>query len=125
MRIIFVGMYNKPGKMPLCGSTKTGKLLKRITDKLPWDVGIMKTNLYDVEYYPSSSGEKRAFALEWHERINPLKNDIIILLGAEVHRNFVNRENIIIKLAHPSSMWSYEDMNEYIAKAINLINQTK
>lgn len=120
MEIIFVGMHNKPNRMPLCASTKSGKLINRICKGLPEDIKVLKTNLYDVDYFPLK--EKYELALDWHERINLDYDDIIILLGAEVHQNFNNiYNNIIIKLAHPSSMWSHKNMNNYVLQAIEQI----
>jgi hypothetical protein len=45
MRVIFVGMHNKPGMEPLDSRTKSGKLIDRIINELPIDC--IKTNLYD------------------------------------------------------------------------------
>ena len=85
MKIIFVGMHNKPGVMPLCTSTKSGKLIRKIYNELPKEIGILKTNLYNIDYYPIQL-EKYNLALDWHHRINLEFDDIIILLGAEVHK---------------------------------------
>ena len=121
MRIIFVGMHNKQNLMPLCASTKSGKLIKRICNELPRNVEILKTNLYNIDYYPLQL-EKYNLALDWHFRIDQKHDDIIVLLGAEVHKNFNNVNSLnVIKLAHPSSMWSHEDMNNYVSCATSQI----
>ena len=110
MRIIFVGIYNKPNTKPLCKSTKTGKLLNRITEQIKCDT-ILKTNLYNVEYCPKEWREKQSLAIDWHKRVEPQSDDIIILLGAETHKWFLNTGFTIIKLAHPASKYSHESIN--------------
>lgn len=110
-------MHNKPGTMPLCGSTKTGKLLKRIIDKFP-ELEFQKTNLYDVEYYPRDREDKQDLAIDWHKRIEPGNNDLIVLLGAEVHKWWYNTGLNVIKLAHPASKRSHVDMDEYVSRAV-------
>lgn len=113
MRLIFVGMHHKPGKIALCSSTKSGKLVDRIAEGFTH----IKTNLYGVEYYPKTLSEKEELAYDWISRINPSESDIIVLLGAEVHKNFVHKSNRIIKIAHPTSQYSHEQMNEYVLKS--------
>lgn len=113
MRVIFVGMHNKPHKSPLCSSTKSGKLVDRIADGITH----IKSNLYDVDFYPKSEQQKRELAIDWIIRVDPAEKDIIVLLGAEVHKNFVHESKRIIKIAHPASQFSHEQMNEYVLKA--------
>ncbi|MFA6571710.1 MAG: hypothetical protein WCT77_10820 [Bacteroidota bacterium] len=123
--IIFVGMHNKPNKAPLCSSTRSGKLIDKIinsSDLAP--VECLKTNLYNIDYYPKNYQQKVELAFDWHNRIQyDFMNDIIVLLGAEVHEYFISTKlfNKIIKLAHPSSMRSHIEMNDYVIRAINLI----
>jgi hypothetical protein len=120
MKIIFVGMHNKPMKMPLCSSTKSGKLVNRIIEALK-PIECQKTNLYDVEYYPKRE-EKFNLAMNWHERIEPKLGDVIVLMGAEVHENYVqNMFDKVVKIAHPSSKRSHEAMNEYVISAVEKI----
>lgn len=113
MRIIFVGMHNKPDKIALCSSTKSGKLVDRIAEGFTHK----KTNLYNVEYYPKSEQEKYELAIDWVNRVDPAESDVIVLLGAEVHRNFIHKSDKIIKIAHPASQWSHEAMNDYVLRA--------
>jgi len=121
MRIIFVGMHNKPGVMPLCTSTKSGKLIKRIYDKLPKGIEVLRTNLYNIDYYPANS-EKLGLILDWYDRIEPNCIDIIVLLGAEVHKNFKYFSFIqTINLGHPSGVWSNEAKSIYVLRAIEKI----
>jgi len=117
-------MHNKPDTMPLCGSTRSGKLINRIINESGLEKKLfLKTNLYDVDYFPIEYLEKNRLAIDWHERIEPdLKNDVIILMGAEVHENFVyDGMKNVIKIAHPSSKRSHADMNEYVSKTIEKI----
>ncbi len=117
-KIIFVGMHNKPMKKPLCSSTKSGKLV----DKIAFGFNHLKTNLYNVDYYPKTEDEKYTLACDWIRRIDVFPNDIIILLGAEVHENFVfEHPGKIIKIPHPSSQRSHEQMSEYVLNARNKI----
>ena len=122
MRIILVGMHNKPGKMPLCSSTKTGKLLNRILINFR-GMEIIKSNLYDIDFLPIYA-DKRELSIDWHNRINPTPKDIIILLGAEVHKNFIKYLHLnTIKLAHPASKRSHESMDDYVLNAVAEINK--
>lgn len=105
-------MHNKPHKNPLCSSTKSGKLV----DKIAEGFNHIKTNLYDVDYYPKEE-EKRLLAVDWQYRVEPVEQDIIVLLGAEVHKYFFYRQSRVIKIAHPASMWSHEQMNDYVLRA--------
>lgn len=62
MKIIFVGIHNKPGLPPLCSSTKTGKIIDRIIDKLPPDCMVFeKRNLFPVDYLPYEIKERQKF----------------------------------------------------------------
>lgn len=106
-------MHNKPDKVALCSSTKSGKLVDRIAAGFTH----MKTNLYNVEYYPKSEDEKRFLANEWTINVDPAESDVIVLLGAEVHKNFIHKSKRIIKIAHPASQWSHEAMNDYVQRA--------
>ncbi len=121
MKVIFVGMHNKPDKAPLCSSTKSGKLIDRIINELG-KVNTMKTNLYDVEYFPTNEQEKYELAMKWGERIDYNADDVIVLLGAEVHVNYL--DNIcqnVIKIAHPSSKRSHKEMDDYVNSAVQRV----
>lgn len=121
-RLIFVGMHNKPHITPLCLSTKSGKLINRIINNFDY-IPCIKTNLYDIDYYPTKE-DKHVLALDWIDRVKPKENDIIILLGAEVHTNFImNYDLAIIKIAHPASKRSHIEMADYVVKTIGKINK--
>lgn len=120
-RVIFVGMHNKPHKTPLCSSTKSGKLIDRIAKNFTH----IKTNLYDVDYYPKGIEEKYQLSCDWLYRINPGENEVVVLLGREVHDNCVYEPLFknVIKIPHPSSQRSHEQMDAYVLQAIKKINE--
>ncbi len=121
MKIIFVGMHNKPNKEPLCSSTKSGKLIDRIIKKVK-PIRYLKTNLYNTEYYPPENSKER-LAQDWINRYNPQPDDIIVLLGAEVHKHYIERLKIknVIKIPHPASQRSHVDMKAYVTRAVKQI----
>lgn len=112
-RIIFVGLHSKPHKTPLCGSTKTGKLINRIINVLNTDIKILKTNLFEVEYMPHRR-EYSQLRHEWYDTHLPTNDDIIVLLGALTHKEFNYDFGRIIKIAHPASKRSHIDMDAYV-----------
>lgn len=120
MKVIFVGMHNKVNVPPLHKSTKSGKLVDRVVEEVIKDSPMrwIKTNLYDVDYYPMRLTEKYELAWQWHERIDYAVGDVVVLLGHEVHKNFIlNKASItILKFPHPSSQRSHVQMNEYVSK---------
>lgn len=127
MKVIFVGLHNKPDTNPLCRFTKTGKLLQRVITQLP-DVDFEKTNLYDIDHYPGNFEDRHQMAIDWYWRVLTNPGDTIILLGAEVHKFFRYDKCEycnILKFAHPASMRSHESMNEYVVKMIKAINPTR
>jgi hypothetical protein len=52
------------------------------------------------------------------KRFEPIYDDVIVLLGAEVHRNFILESNRIIKVAHPSSKRSHKEMDEFVSTTV-------
>lgn len=120
MKIIFVGLHNKPDKMPLCHTTKTGKLVSRIIKNFP-TMEILKTNLFNVDYYPRNSNGRYELAMEWTFTYSPDVDDIIVLLGAATHKNFQPTFGNVIKAAHPASKRSHKDMDDYVRNVSNQI----
>lgn len=120
MRVIFVGLHNKPDMMPLDILTKTGKLINRIIKELPKNIEIVKSNLFDIDRMPISS-EYYDLMNEWYWTNLPVDDDIIVLLGAFNHKIFKFTELNVIKVAHPASKRSHEQMNEYVLKTSNKI----
>jgi hypothetical protein len=51
MKVIFVGVHNKPHLKPLDSSTRSGKTIDGIIEQLP-GIKCVKTNLFDVDYMP-------------------------------------------------------------------------
>ncbi len=122
MRVIFVGVHNKPGLVPLCNSTKSGRLI----DRVALEIGCrwIKTNLYDVDYLPLIYADKVELARDWQYKTNLATGDIVVLLGKEVHENFINSSGVaILKFAHPASKWSHVAMDEYVNEMVNAIRK--
>ena len=121
MRVIFVGVHNKPNKKPLDSSTKTGKLIDRIINKL--ECKVIKTNLFDVDYLPKSC-DKHYHALNWYKNKDANIDDVFVLLGAEVQKNFycVSGFQKIVRVHHPASKRSHIAMDEYVIETSKQIN---
>lgn len=117
MKVIFVGMHNKPGMEPLDSKTKSGKLIDRVIEGLP-DVECVKTNLYDSFHWPENFED--GDLMLWWIRVNADPKDIIVTLGESIHRRF--KKLITIKLGHPSAIWSNDAKVEYVKRAIDKIN---
>ena len=115
MRIIFVGIHNKPFLKPLDSSTKTGKLIDRIIKKLPADFEIVKSNIIDNDG-PVPPNQILDYANEWYWNIEPQDNDVIVLLGVDVQKIHKNLRQVgnLIKVAHPAYKKSHIAMNEYV-----------
>lgn len=123
MRIIFVGVHNKPNLQPLCASTKTGKLVNRIISKLPKNAEIVKTNLFNLDYLPKCEKERIGLVHEWYWTHLPTNEDIVVLLGAITHKQFRHDVENLIKIAHPASKRSHNDMDEYVSGTVFKINE--
>lgn len=119
-KIIFVGLHNKPGKMPLCSSTKSGKLIDRIIKEGGF-TNVQKTNLFDVEYYPTDEKRQLKLSMEWLHRFWPDASDITVVLGAATQAAFPGCHGKTLKIAHPASKRSHADMNEYVTTTIEKI----
>lgn len=117
MKIIFVGLHNKPNMQPLDSHTKTGKLLDRIIKELPRGIEIIKSNLFDVDYMPCSVDFIKLI-YEWYWEYLPIENDIIVLLGAIVHKEFIFDNGNIVKIAHPASKRSHGAMDNYVVDSV-------
>lgn len=122
MKVIFIGVHNKPGLEPLCSSTKSGKLIDRVIAQLICNT--LKTNLYDVNYLPVGKDVKETYASDWLYRIVPNRNDIVILLGAEVQKYYRHYRGKILIFAHPASIWSNAAKERYVKKMVKEIKPT-
>ena len=116
MKVIFVGMHNKPNKQPLDSSTMTGKVIDRIIEKIP--ATCIKTNLCDIDYFPKDKKLIWACNLEWNERQQPTSDTVIVLLGGWVQKNFLLTEAKIIKLNHPAGILGTKNKDEYVSGAV-------
>lgn len=113
-------MHNKPGMKPLDGKTKSGKIIDLIIKELPFKCA--KTNLCEVDYMPIDYFEIEYHNVLWGIKYEPSQNDIIVLLGNWVHKNFWSAQKLnIIKLAHPASCFGHVNKEKYVLNAIKLI----
>ena len=121
MKVIFVGVHNKEGLMPLDPISRSGKVISEIIKRLPHDC--MRTNLFDLDEMPLTH-EIKQVACEWFDRVPCNFDDVIVLLGDIVHRNFKNiYNNKVIKLPHPAStFYSGKKNAEYVDRAVREIN---
>lgn len=122
MKIIFVGVHNKPGMSPLSSKSRSGKLIDKIIELLP-GMECVKTNLYDVEHFPTK-GEKHLLRIDFLTRVDYCTHDVVVLLGAIVHRECpLMTVKQTIKIAHPSGQWSHEAQAGYVKNAVFLISK--
>ena len=119
-RIIFVGLHNKPEMKPLDILTKSGKLINRIIKELPQGYEIIKSNLFNVDYFPIKE-DLHQLAMEWYWTHLPVDTDIVVLLGATVHNNCPHQGANFLKVAHPASKRSHADMDDYVMRVSFLI----
>jgi hypothetical protein len=126
MRIIFVGVHNKPGMKPLDSKTRSGNIIDKIIESLPEGIEVLKTNLFIADEVPRKE-LFISFNEEWYWTYLPNFDDIIILLGAIVHKEFIYTLGLkIIKLAHPASMLHHktkEQTDVYVKDAIQKITE--
>lgn len=121
MKVIFVGVHNKPDTNPLCIFTKTGKLLQKVINQLP-EIEFVKTNLFNIDHFPDNQDDIGMLARDWWYRIYPEPDDLIILLGAIVHKHFDYRNGgKKLRYGHPSGVWSKEKQQKYVMKMVKEI----
>ena len=121
MKVIFVGVHNKPDTNPLCKFTKTGRLLQKVINQMP-DIEFVKTNLFNIDHFPNQENDIGMLARDWWYRIPLEPDDLIILLGAITHKHFDYRQGWkVLKFGHPSGVWSNEKQKIYIVKIVKAI----
>lgn len=78
-------------------------------------MNILKTNLFDIDYLPSKE-QMPIISFDWIERVELFKGDVIVLLGAMTHKYFppIPMDYTPIKVAHPASKRSHEEMDKYV-----------
>ena len=125
-RIIFVGLHNKPDRMPFDILTRSGQVVNRIIKKLPKGREIVKTNLFDIDQMPLAN-EIDKLVSEWFWTNLPVDDDIIVLFGQTVQENFPcdKMESKIIRVAHPGYYFrrSKKELDNYIEKVIKEISK--
>lgn len=119
-RIIIVGLHNKPGKTPLCSSTKSGKLIDRIINEGGF-TDVKKTNLFDCDYYPQRKTERSKKAMNWFYTHKPHTGELVVTLGTLVQESFPRILAPTLHIHHPASKRSHAAMNEYVAQTIAAI----
>lgn len=124
-RVIFVGVHNKPGLTPLCSSTRSGKLIDRIIGLLPpYDFEVVKSNLHDTEEFPKAYDRKEAVEA-WKQRVNYNTDDVVVLLGACVHKDFRNSDiPNRIHIGHPAGVRANNAKDVYVLRAHQLIRNS-
>lgn len=122
MRVIFVGIHNKPQTAPLCSSTKSGKLVDRVIAELKGH-DCLKSNLWNVEYFPAH--RENSFNYEWVERVQYQPGDIVITLGEYVRKAFVKSNIPFVHVGHPSACWSHEKQDDFILNCLIRIEKAR
>ena len=122
MRVIFVGLHNKPKMKPLDSKTKSGRLIDKIIDELPSEIVVQKSNLFNLNGIPNIEFFYKSRD-EWYNAFLPTSDDIIVLLGAMTQKEFIHNPQCrgLVKIAHPASKRSHEQMNDYVLKAVEKI----
>ena len=120
MRVFIVGVHNKTGLPPLDSSTKSGKLIDRI--EIGLSMNVERTNLFNTDYLPPKQ-ERQTLSKEWFKKYMPTSNDVVVLLGSIVHKEFKHKIDKLIKIKHPASQWSNKDMSKYVRYAVIKIKQ--
>lgn len=116
MKILFVGLSNKPNTKPFDSSTNSGKVVDKITSKL--DHQIYKCNL--VNFAPIDDNGKLRYPTkneiadsmdEFVKHTDQIEPDLIIAFGKIVSRNLSKIENFknrTIHALHPSYVYIYK-----------------
>ncbi len=119
MRIIFVGIHNKPGLSPLDPSTKTGKVITRIIDLLPSNIEKLRTNLFDSDSIPK---QNTGFEVgKWVAQHWPNHDDIILVLGNEAWKYFPVCKGRVFKVKHPGRIMGGVATDDYVQETATLI----
>ena len=130
MKILFVGLSNKPGAEPFDSKTNSGKVLDKIISSLNHEC--FKRNL--VNYAPLNECNKLRYPTkdevieslnDFVSYVEKLRPDLIISFGnitSTALRNIDNIKNIILYEKHPSYIYVYKRryLDEYI---INIIQK--
>lgn len=104
---------------PLDSKTMSGKMIDLIIKQLPCHS--IKSNLCEVEYLPNDKKEIWSSNLTWNSKYEPNEDDIIVLLGNWVQKNFLLTNARIVKLPHPASCMGNVNKENYVKSAIERI----
>jgi len=135
MKILFVGLSNKPNTEPFNSKTNSGKVLDKIIDNLNHEC--FKRNL--VNYAPLSENNKLRYPTKFEineslgdfmDYINNLQPDLIISFGNIVSTTLQKIDkikDIIIYEKHPSYVYIYKRrfLDDYINNMVQKINEYK
>lgn len=123
MKIIFIGVHNKPGKAPLCSSTVSGKTIDAVIAKLN-GITCQKVNLFDVDYMPKPD-EAKDLLHEFTLRVYTTPDDVWVLLGGVVQKYLSNHYLCnMVKAAHPSLQYAKISRQYYIDQLADKIKLT-
>lgn len=135
MRIIFVGIHNKPNMQPLDSRTKSGKLIDKAIEKLKTVNGIgntefVKCNLFDALSVPDDIFERGEMKIAFFDRIKLAKGDILILLGRNVAAEFpyyiklfsIPVKNPVFKVNHPASVFGKDAEDKYVKEIFDHVD---
>jgi len=124
MRVIFVGIHNKPDTPPLCSTTRTGKLIDRVIDQI--DIECLKTNLFDDDSIPKEPYLIVQHLVIWFYKNMPINGEVIVLLGKDAQKNFVNAIGMkVLNFPHPASIRSNYKKDLYVNSMVKAINQNR
>lgn len=119
MKVVFIGVHNKPRKPPLCSTTLSGSTIDAVIAQL--NAECVKVNLYSTEYIPKGS-EQIMLIIEFLRTAPIEKEDIAVLLGYIVQYTLAPRLQCkLIRAAHPSLQYSKVSRPEYIQKLTTTI----
>jgi len=120
MKVYFIGICNKPGMKPLDSRTQSGMKIDKIIKQLPCEC--VKTNLCPTDYLLTDYKEIMAANLHWNNVYKPMPNDIVVLLGAWVQKNFMMTILPTVKLNHPSPLANRKGI-DYVENAVKKIKE--
>lgn len=125
-KVFFIGVHNKPGLTPLCSSTRSGKVIDRIIEKV--NAKCYKTNFIDDTSRPPklSPLEMVKFGLDWIFRTQYKGGDAVVFLGKWVQEYFPHwllMGSNIVEVNHPAYPKSKEAIEDYIQDTADQINK--
>ena len=121
MNIIFVGLHNKPGCMPLDSKTQSGKRIDAVIENMK-GINCLKVNLFDVDYMPLGE-ERQGLIIDFFDRVGICTDDIVVCLGGSVQKYLSNElACTVVNVPHPSPLHAKYNLQQYIELVTNKIN---